>query len=121
MPGMSHYMPFFSHAHAPKQTTHKLNVQANQARFPLYLNKPSTALFSESNFLTKFICALHKMFKEGIFAHMGLVARKPVFGGFANNTGADQPAHPQSLISAFVIHVLESVISSLATGKISIF
>ena len=26
--------------------------------------------------------------------------------GFGNNTGADQPAHPRSLISAFVIRVL---------------
>ena len=33
----------------------------------------------------------------------GLVARKPVFDGFVNNKGADQPAHPRSLISAFVI------------------
>ena len=41
--------------------------------------------------------------------------------GFANNTGADQPAHPCSLISAFVIHFLESTIFHLATGKISIF
>ena len=38
--------------------------------------------------------------------NLGLDARKPVFGGFANNTGADQPAHPRSLISAFVIRVL---------------
>ena len=29
---------------------------------------------------------------------------------FANNTGADQPAHPRSLISAFVVHFLESSI-----------
>ena len=29
---------------------------------------------------------------------------------FANNTGADQPAHARSLISAFVIRVLESII-----------
>ena len=35
--------------------------------------------------------------------HMGIIARKPVFGGFANNIGADQPAHPHSLISAFAI------------------
>ena len=27
---------------------------------------------------------------------MGLDARKPVFVRFGNNTGADQPAHPQS-------------------------
>ena len=31
--------------------------------------------------------------------------------GFANNKGADQPAHPRSLISAFVIRLLESIIS----------
>ena len=30
--------------------------------------------------------------------------------GFANNTGANKPAHPRSLISAFVIHFLESFI-----------
>ena len=38
---------------------------------------------------------------------------------FANNTGADQPAHPRSLISAFVIRVLLSTISKLATSEIS--
>ena len=31
---------------------------------------------------------------------------KTCLRGFANNTGADQPAHPRSLISAFVIRVL---------------
>ena len=40
---------------------------------------------------------------------------------FANNTGADQPAHPRSLISAFVIRLLKSTISRLAMGEISIF
>ena len=41
--------------------------------------------------------------------------------GFANNTGTDQPAHLRSLISAFVIHFLESNIYTLATSTISIF
>ena len=41
--------------------------------------------------------------------------------GLANNTGADQPAHPCSLISAFVIRVLESTISKLAPSEISVF
>ena len=41
--------------------------------------------------------------------------------GFTNNTSSDQPAHPRSLISAFVIHFLESIICKLATGEISIF
>ena len=39
----------------------------------------------------------------------------------ANNKGAGQPAHPRSQISAFVICLLESIISRLATSEISIF
>ena len=53
---------------------------------------------------------------------MGLNARKPVFE-LVNNNPSDQPAHPGSLISAFVIRFLEStcIISKLATREISIF
>ena len=40
---------------------------------------------------------------------------------FVNNKGTDQPAHPGRPISTFVIHFLESIISKLATSKISIF
>ena len=40
---------------------------------------------------------------------------------FANNKGADQPVLPSSLISTFVICVLESSIPRLATNKISFF
>ena len=43
------------------------------------------------------------------------------FGGLVNSKGADQPAHPRSLISAFVISFFESIISRLAMSKISIF
>ena len=46
---------------------------------------------------------------------------KTCLRGFANNTGADQPAHPRSLISTFVIRFLESTIFNLATDEISIF
>ena len=46
---------------------------------------------------------------------------KTCLRGVANNTGADQPAHPRSLISAFVIRFLESTICKLAIGEISIF
>ena len=46
---------------------------------------------------------------------------KTCLRGFANNTGADQPAHPHRLINAFVIHILESIIYGLATGQISSF
>ena len=51
----------------------------------------------------------------------GLGSEKTCLQGFANNKGADQPAHPRSLISDFVIPVLENIISRLATSEISIF
>ena len=38
-----------------------------------------------------------------------------------NKKGADQPAHPRSLISAFVICLLEMIIFKLATSKFSSF
>ena len=47
--------------------------------------------------------------------------KKTCLRGFAKNTGADQPAHPRSLISAFVIRFVESIKCKLATGEISIF
>ena len=47
--------------------------------------------------------------------------KKTCLRGFANNTGADQPAHTRSLISAFVIRFLESTVFNLATGEISSF
>ena len=53
--------------------------------------------------------------------YMGLDTRKPVLGGFGNNKGADQPEHPDSLNSTFVIRLLDTFISRLITGKISTF
>ena len=47
------------------------------------------------------------------------IMRKPVFP-YVNNKGADQPAHPRSLISAFVVHYLDSLIPNiLAKSEIS--
>ena len=40
---------------------------------------------------------------------------------YANNKGAGQPAHPRSLISAFVVRCLDSVICILAISKVSRF
>ena len=37
----------------------------------------------------------------------------------ANNKGADQPAHPRSLISAFVVRCLDSVMSLVSVTKLS--
>ena len=38
---------------------------------------------------------------------------------YANNKGADQPAHLHSLISAFVVRCLDSVMSLVSVTKIS--
>ena len=40
---------------------------------------------------------------------------------YANNKGADQTAHPCSLISAFVVRSLDSIISLVSRSKISRF
>ena len=45
-------------------------------------------------------------------------ARENLSSVFANNKGADQPAHPRRLISAFVIRCLESISCKLDTGEI---
>ena len=51
--------------------------------------------------------------------------RKPVFFLFCffltyvNNKGIDQPAHPWSLISAFVVCLLDSVILLVSVFKLS--
>ena len=38
---------------------------------------------------------------------------------YANNKGADQPVHPRSLISAFIVRCLDSVMSLVSVTKIS--
>ena len=42
-----------------------------------------------------------------------------VIMSYTNNKGADQPAHPRSLIRAFVVRCLDSVISLDSIAKIS--
>ena len=44
---------------------------------------------------------------------------KMCFMQYANNRGADQPAHPRSLSSAFVVCCLDSIIPILVKFKIS--
>ena len=40
-----------------------------------------------------------------------------LYSELVNNKGADQPAHPRSLISAFVVPSFESIISRLSVAK----
>ena len=44
--------------------------------------------------------------------------REPVLP-YANNKGADQPAHPGSLISTFVIRCLDSIIPLVFVAEVS--
>ena len=44
--------------------------------------------------------------------------RKPVLR-YANNKGTDQPAHPRSMISTFVVRSLDSIIPVLAISGIA--
>ena len=48
-----------------------------------------------------------------------VISTKNMFMPYANNKGADQPAHPGSLISAFVVRCLDSIIPLLAIAEIS--
>ena len=36
---------------------------------------------------------------------------------YANNKGADQPAHPRSLISTFIVRCLDNIISLVSISK----
>ena len=49
-------------------------------------------------------------------SQMSHVMRKPVY---ANNKGADQSAHPRSLISTFVFRCLDSIIPLVSKSEIS--
>ena len=44
--------------------------------------------------------------------HMSHIVRKPVFA-LTNNKGADQPAHPRSMISAFIIRCHDGIVPIL--------
>ena len=59
--------------------------------------------------------------KSHVGVSYGPQHNKTCLRGVVNNKGADQPAHPCSLISDFAIHCLESIISNFATDEISIF
>ena len=72
-------------------------------------------------FTANFKFSISKVQNCRIVLSYGPRREKTCLRGFANNTDADQPAHPHSLISAFVIRFLESTICKLGAGEISIF
>ena len=95
-----------------------------QLVFSIYRN-PTTEVFSLEE-LSKFTIVISKFFIYGVFSaiifhidnYMGLNVRKPVFGGLQTTKAKTSLCR---LISAFVIRLLESMISKLASSEISIF
>ena len=65
----------------------------------------------------------HKIITEShnINLHSCVSTRENLSSGCANNKGANQSAHPRSLISAFVIRLLVRIISKLATSRFPLF
>ena len=65
-------------------------------------------------------CTLNRMIFHVLSCFIkGPRREKTCLRGFANNTSADQHAHPRILISAFVIRFLESNICELTISEIS--
>ena len=80
------------------------------------------------HFMNRFLMVLDKTdihkHRRQVFLHGGPFGSRGetiCLHGFANNTGADQPAHPSRLIRTFVIHLSRSIISRLSMSEISIF
>ena len=83
-----------------------------------HLMTASRCKSSPPELITTFYCTneglselLFKIFEPG--------HEKTCLMSYANNKGADQPAHPRSLISPFVVHCLDSVMSLVSVTKIS--
>ena len=56
---------------------------------------------------------------EGIDNWKWATSWENLFMPYANIKGADQPAHPRSLISAFVVRCLDSIIPPVSISEIS--
>ena len=54
-----------------------------------------------------------------IVGHISAASLENLFMPYANTKGTDQPAHPRSLISAFVVRCLNSIIYINVISKIS--
>ena len=58
------------------------------------------------------------MFWERVFVHIWATSWENLLLPCANNKCADQPAHPRSLISAFVVRCLDSIILLVSISEI---
>ena len=68
---------------------------------------------------TSYIWVKHDSKMHGRYKLIEPRHEKTCFLPYANNKGADHPAHPRRLISAFGFHRFHSIIPILAISKIS--
>ena len=69
---------------------------------------------------TRFL--LSRCFRAHVLIKLNIIEpghEKMCLMSYANNKGADQPAHPRCLISAFVVRCLDSIITLDAIAEIS--
>ena len=92
-------------------TVNNKNYQTQKIKFCLFLDENDIQLLCPSK-------NLNLSLRE---RNNWASTRENLSSGLANNKGADQPAHPRSLISAFVIRFLERIIFKFATSEISTF
>ena len=69
--------------------------------------------------LTSLILLISNSFCPEATGQTGPGHAKTCLMPYANNKGADQPVHPRSLISPFVVRFLDSMICILAISKVS--
>ena len=73
--------------------------------------------------LKKVTCAFNMLYlwntRNTVLAMIWAMSWENLFMTYANNKGADQPAHPRNLISAFVVRCLDSIVSPVSIFAIS--
>ena len=74
--------------------------------------KDACVYSSLNDFFPRCVLRVHRV-------NIWATAQENLSSGVQTTEGADQSAHPRSLISAFVIRLLENFISKLATSEIS--
>ena len=100
--------------HTRNKTFGPLHVRLNS----LSLTSMKTCIFISGTDTLENTSTGVYLVKSNSLSGMSHVIRKLVLP-YANNNGADQPAHPRSLISAFVIRCLDSIIPLVSISKIS--
>ena len=108
------------------------SIRVNSKIYEIMRKIGQNTPFWQASFVTALVsCICHENEAQlitnlalAIIFRYHIVSNEPVHEkmcpmSYANNKGADQPAHPRSLISAFVIRCLDRIISLDSIAEIS--